>query len=455
MLWRAAATLAAPALPLWLARRAARGKEFPARLAERRGIAGLPRPPGRLLWLHAASVGETQSVLPLIARLHEARPDLAVLLTTATVTAARLIPGRLGERAAEPERSGRLPGRPWLMHQFAPLDVPSWIARFLDHWRPDAAGFVESELWPNAIAALRQRNTPAALVNARLSPRSFARWRFAPGLARGLLAGFALVLPQSAGDADRLARLGATVEPPGNLKLATPKLPADPAEQARLATLFGADPVWVAASTHPGEEALVLAAHRSALADIPGLRLILAPRHPERGAEVAEVAAAAGFAAPRRGAGADPAGELGERHDPETHLIPLALQAACGTGPALTVYGTDYPTPDGSCIRDFVHVSDLATAHALALDYLIAGGETCSLNLGTGTGYSVLRRVPHRRGPRRPGDPPVLVADPRRARDLLGWSARRSELTTLLQDAWRWEQKINGPARRDQAKDSA
>lgn len=310
MLWRAAATLAAPALPLWLARRAARGKEFPARLAERRGIAGLPRPPGRLLWLHAASVGETQSVLPLIARLHEARPDLAVLLTTATVTAARLIPGRLGERAAEPERSGRLPGRPWLMHQFAPLDVPSWIARFLDHWRPDAAGFVESELWPNAIAALRQRNTPAALVNARLSPRSFARWRFAPGLARGLLAGFALVLPQSAGDADRLARLGATVEPPGNLKLATPKLPADPAEQARLATLFGADPVWVAASTHPGEEALVLAAHRSALADIPGLRLILAPRHPERGAEVAEVAAAAGFAAPRRGAGADPAGPV-------------------------------------------------------------------------------------------------------------------------------------------------
>ena len=165
-------------------------------------------------------------------------------------------------------------------------------------------------------------------------------------------------------------------------------------------------------------------------------------------------------------AGADPAGELGERHDPETHLIPLALRAACGTGPALTVYGTDYPTPDGSCIRDFVHVSDLATAHAFALDYLIAGGETCSLNLGTGTGYSVLqildaiervtgRRVPHHLGPRRPGDPPVLVADPRRARELLGWSARRSELTTLLQDAWRWEQKINGPARRDQAKDSA
>lgn len=309
-LWRAAATLAAPALPLWLARRAARGREFPARLAERRGIAGLARPEGPLLWLHAASVGETQSVLPLIARLHEARPDLAVLLTTATVTAARLIADRLGERAADPERSGALPGRPWLVHQFAPLDVPPWLARFLDHWRPDAAGFVESELWPNVLAALAARRVPAALVNARLSARSFARWRLAPGLARRLLGGFALVLPQSRADADRLARLGAIVAPPGNLKLATPPLPADPAEHARLAALFGADPVWVAASTHPGEEALVLAAQRRARETVPDLRLILVPRHPERGEEVAAEARAAGFAAPRRSAGQDPSGPV-------------------------------------------------------------------------------------------------------------------------------------------------
>jgi 3-deoxy-D-manno-octulosonic-acid transferase len=309
-LWRAAATLAAPALPLWLARRARRGKEFPARLPERRGIARLPRPAGRLLWLHAASVGETQSVLPLIARLRESRPDLAVLLTTATVTAARLIGDRLGERAADPERSGLLPGHPWLIHQFAPLDVPAWISRFLDHWRPDAAGFVESELWPNALTALRTRAIPVALINARLSARSFARWRLAPGLARRLLRAFALVLPQSAGDAERLARLGATVSPPGNLKLATPPLPADETERARLAALFGADPVWVAASTHAGEETQVLAAHRLALAAVPALRLILAPRHPERGAEVAETAAAAGFAAGRRSAGEDPDGPV-------------------------------------------------------------------------------------------------------------------------------------------------
>lgn len=165
-------------------------------------------------------------------------------------------------------------------------------------------------------------------------------------------------------------------------------------------------------------------------------------------------------------AGADRDGELGERHDPETHLIPLALRAAFGTGPALTVHGTDYPTPDGSCIRDFVHVSDLASAHALALDYLLAGGETCSLNLGTGQGYSVLQiltaiekitglRVPHILGPRRPGDPPILVADPRRARDLLGWSAPRSELETLLLDAWRWERSKKGCKGQDQAEESA
>uniref|UniRef100_UPI003F6F9F91 3-deoxy-D-manno-octulosonic acid transferase n=1 Tax=Elioraea sp. TaxID=2185103 RepID=UPI003F6F9F91 len=121
-LWRAAATLAAPVLPLWLAGRARRGKEFSARLPERRGIATIARPPGRLLWLHAASVGETQSVLPLIARLRAARPELAVLLTTGTVTSARLLPGRLGAAGADPERSGLLPGHPWLIHQFAPLD---------------------------------------------------------------------------------------------------------------------------------------------------------------------------------------------------------------------------------------------------------------------------------------------------------------------------------------------
>ncbi len=148
-------------------------------------------------------------------------------------------------------------------------------------------------------------------------------------------------------------------------------------------------------------------------------------------------------------AGADPAGELGERHDPETHLIPLALMAAAGTGPALSIFGTDYPTPDGTCIRDFIHVSDLARAHVLALDYLIAGGETVRLNLGTGKGHSIReivggiedltgRPLPVKIGPRRPGDPPVLTADPTQASRVLGFRAELSDITTILRHAAPW-----------------
>ncbi|MCS6855448.1 MAG: 3-deoxy-D-manno-octulosonic acid transferase [Elioraea sp.] len=305
-LWRLAASAAAPALPLWLAARAARGKEFPARLAERRGRSPIPRPPGRLLWIHAASVGETQSILPVLPRLRTARPDLSVLLTTTTVTSARLIPARLG-LAADPARSGAFPDAPWLIHQIAPLDVPAWVARFLDHWRPDAAAFVESELWPNLLGGVFARGIPAALVNARLSPRSAARWRRARSLAATLLGRFAIVLPQSTADASRLIELGAlSLGPAGNLKFAAPPLPADEGELARLSALFGSAPVWVAASTHPGEEEQVLAAHTLARRAVPDLRLILAPRHPERGAEVAALARSLGFSATRRSLGEQP-----------------------------------------------------------------------------------------------------------------------------------------------------
>jgi len=148
-------------------------------------------------------------------------------------------------------------------------------------------------------------------------------------------------------------------------------------------------------------------------------------------------------------AGADPGGELGEDHENETHLIPLAIQAAMGRRPFLEIYGTDYPTPDGSAIRDYVHVSDLADAHVKALDYLARGGESQSLNLGAGQGHSVRevidvvgkvsgQAVPIREGPRRPGDPPVLVADARRVGDVLGWKPRFPGLEAIVESAWRW-----------------
>lgn len=315
LLWSATATLAAPGLRLLLARRAAQGKEIPARLRERRGLEAAPRPPGKLIWLHAASVGETVSILPVIAAL---APAASVLLTTGTVTSAAL--------AAERLRALGLEGR--VRHRFVPLDVPRWAARFLDHWRPDAAGFVESELWPNLLAACRRRSVPVALLNARLSPRSFARWRRAPRLARELLGGFAAIAAQSEADAALLRRLGAReVGVSGNLKLAAPVLPADPALLGLLRDRFAGRPAWLAASTHPGEEAIAAAVHRALEAAHPGLLSVIVPRHPERGE-----ALAAALGAPRRAAGdpppegggiwiADTLGELGLWY----RLVPIVV----------------------------------------------------------------------------------------------------------------------------------
>ncbi len=280
-IWAGATRLAAPGLRLMLRLRLARGKELPDRLAERRGIDPSPRPPGRLLWLHAASVGETTSILPVLAPLLASAPDLTVLVTTGTVTAAALLAQRL-----TPDQRARV------LHRFVPLDVPGWVARFLDHWRPDAAAFLESELWPNLLFACHARHIKLMLINARLSPRSFARWRRAPGFARDLLGVFDRVQARSEADADRLRMLGATrVEAPGDLKFAAPPLPVDTAELDRLQALLGGHPVWLAASTHPGEEALVFAAHRQIVTRHPDLLTIVAPRHPERGAAIAAQAA--------------------------------------------------------------------------------------------------------------------------------------------------------------------
>ena len=289
--WSGAATLAAPALRLLLRRRAGLGKEVWERLPERRGIEHVARPSGRLIWLHAASVGESVSVLPVIAALLPRDPALTILLTTGTVTSARLVAARLGDE-------------PRVLHRFVPLDVPRWVARFLDHWRPEAAGFVESELWPNLLTACLRRGIPVLLLNARLSPRSFARWRRVPRLARRLLSEV-VVAAQSEADAARWRSLGAgRVTMPGNLKLAAPKLPVDAAELARLEALLVDRPVWLAASTHPGEDEIVLDVHRILAPSWPGLLTVLVPRHPERGAAIAGLCA--DVAVTRRAAGEDP-----------------------------------------------------------------------------------------------------------------------------------------------------
>lgn len=304
--WRLATALAAPLLRWHLGRRVRRGKEIAARLPERQGLAAA-RPPGRLLWLHAASVGEAISALPVLEALLARDAALHLLVTTGTVTGAQALMDRLPAAPAAPGASGF----PRVTHRFLPLDVPAWVARFLDGWRPDAGVLVESELWPNLIAAARARRLPMALLNARISPRSFVRWRRFPRSADEILGGFALVLARSEGDRARLAALGAAAPQCwGDLKAAAEPLPADAEALERLRALIGDRPVFLAASTHPGEEALVLAAHARLAPDWPRLLTVLVPRHPDRGVAVAELSARQGVAVARRAGGGAPGADV-------------------------------------------------------------------------------------------------------------------------------------------------
>ncbi len=276
-----AARLAAPAIRRLLSRRAARGKEDPSRLGERFGRTSQARPQKPLVWLHGASVGEALSILPLLEALGRAQPDVALLITTGTASSAALL-------------ARRLPAA--VVHQFAPVDVPSAVRAFLDHWNPVLSVRVESELWPNTLLALRERGIPALLVNGRMSDRSFRHWRRIPGVASILMRCFAGVLAQSEADADRFRRLGALNLPyVGNLKLSAPDLPCNREELASIRQRLGQRPVWVAASTHPGEESLIAEVHRQTSSRCFGLLTIIVPRHPERGPEIAGVLRAQGL----------------------------------------------------------------------------------------------------------------------------------------------------------------
>lgn len=288
--YRGAGWLALPVVDLVLKARERAGKEDPARRGERRGRPGLARPEGRLVWVHAASVGETLAVMGLVERL-AARGE-AVLLTTGTVTSAAVAAARLPRGAR---------------HQYVPVDLAPWIGRFLDHWRPDLAIFVESEIWPATIRALADRSIPQVVVNARVSERSTRRWRRLDGLSQALFGRIALALAQSDGDAARLGSLGvARVEAVGNLKLDGRPLGADGGELARITAAIGDRPAWVAASTHAGEELIVAAAHDRLKRRIPGFLTILAPRHPQRGDEVRAHLADAGLTVASRSRGEMP-----------------------------------------------------------------------------------------------------------------------------------------------------
>ena len=288
-LYRATAILGEPIIRLLLARRRQRGKEDRVRFGERLGIPSLPRPKGGLAWIHAASVGEAISVLSLIDRLREDRPSLALLVTTGTVTSAAIM-------------AVRLPAA--VLHQYAPVDHPRWIGRFLDHWRPDLALWLESEFWPNTLSALANRDIPIVLINARISPKSFVGWRRFPGTIAALLNKFSLCLAQSADDGEKLTALGArNVRVPGNLKFAAAALPATESDLQDLARMIGDRPVWAAVSTHQGEEDIVATVHGALIRQFPDLLTLIVPRHPIRGEDIAHRLQGSGHGVARRAAG--------------------------------------------------------------------------------------------------------------------------------------------------------
>lgn len=388
-LYKGLATALGPAIDAYLGRRVARGKENAERLDERRGVADRLRPEGPLVWLHAASVGEAVGLLTLIRALRETRPDLTLLMTTGTVTSADAMARRLPEG---------------VIHQFVPADRPVWVRRFLDHWRPDLGIWMESDLWPSLVTEADARGVPMAIVDGRLSMGAFRRWRRMGPLARPLFAAFDLVLAASDDQARRFAALGCPdVRYAGNLKAAGDPPPVDGDAVAALRTAIAGRPVWLAANTHPGEEAAVLDAHARLTLSRPDLLTVIVPRHATRGDEIAALVRSRDLPLARRSAGevptADTAVYLGDTMGEMAAFysaIPITFLAGslvpvgghnpiepahCGTalllGPLmpnnrdaadmLIAAGAARPVADGDCLADAVEALLAAPPEAAAM----------------------------------------------------------------------------------------
>lgn len=376
-LYRLLGLAARPLAPIFLARRARQGKEDPARLGERYGRASKPRPDGRLVWVHAASVGETMAVLPLIERI--VATGASVVLTTVTVTSATLAAERLPQGA---------------VHQYSPIDAGAFVRAFIGHWRPQCAIFVESEIWPETFYSLAGAGIPRIIVNGRLSARSFAGWRRYATVARSLFSRITLCLAQSIRDADHYRALGAPdVHVTGNLKFDTPPPLAEPRAVAAFRAAVGTRPVWVAASTHADEEETVAAAHRIVSLARPDLLTVIAPRHPNRGEGIAAALAAEGYSVARRSIGepitpatdiylADTLGELGIfysvaplafmggsliPHGGQNPIEPLRLGAAVLHGPHVHNFADVYAAIDENGIPPVTDAASLATVVARLL----------------------------------------------------------------------------------------
>ncbi len=297
MLYRFAGAAAYPLIGSYVAWRVAKGKEDKTRSRERYGITGRERPQGPLVWVHAASVGETNAVVPLVECI--LAYGIHIVLTTGTVTSAKVAEERLGDR---------------IIHQYVPLDLKPAVSRFLDHWRPDLAIIAESEIWPMTILELGARHVPQVLVNGRLSDRSFASWKKRSNIAEALFENLAHVVAQSETDGERFKELGARpVSVSGNLKVDTNPPPVDAEALQALKALIGKRPTWAAVSTHEGEEAVAAEVHMALAGRHPGLLTIIVPRHPDRAQALVEQFTGMGLKVARRSAG--------DRIAPDTSIL--------------------------------------------------------------------------------------------------------------------------------------
>jgi 3-deoxy-D-manno-octulosonic-acid transferase len=287
--YRCLTELGAPLISFYLKRRLLAGREDGPRFGERLGIPSAPRPEGFLIWCHAASIGEATSLLSLIDKLREKYPFVNILMTTGTVTSARMLDGRLP---------------PQVIHQYVPVDRIPYVQKFVKHWRPDLVIWVESELWPNMLQEIREHKTPTVLLNGRMSDKSFRQWYRFRGWAKEILSTFSLCLTQTEAERGRFVTLGAKpVHCIGNLKYAAHPLPYDPQEYKTLGTKLIGRYIWLMASTHKGEEEIAATAHKEIKKTNPKLLTIIVPRHANRGNEVMDKLIAAGLSVARRSKG--------------------------------------------------------------------------------------------------------------------------------------------------------
>lgn len=394
MSWQAKAYLALSPLlslvaPALLQKRLKRGKELPARWREKLGEPSLPRPEGRLIWLHAVGLGEVLALRGLIRALSALDPELEFLVTSSATSSAIALDGQMP---------------PKTRHQFLPVDAPHYLARFLDHWRPSLSVWAEQDLWPGAVLAADRAGIPLAMVNARMNAASYAKRRKAAGLYGDLLRRFRLIAAQDEASATHLRQLGAgEVKVTGSLKAAAPPLACDEAELLRLRQGVRGRRVWLLSSSHPEDEGIALAAHERLLQIDPDALLLIAPRDPHRGAEILAHCAERGLLASIRSQGLDLSasigicdsfGEMGlwyraspvtlvggtfseiEGHNP---WEPIALGSAALHGPHIANFRNDYDYLQGKTA--VMQVTPEGLAEALTLDHrpMVARAEVIHL----------------------------------------------------------------------------